>query len=119
MDELNVIIEQNNKNKNNPSDGFDELDIYLNKDFNKKDLDLFNDNPLLFWTSDEARVSMDRLSRESIFIFTIQASEAPSECLFSLSNNIVTEKRTQLKNRKISLLTFLVSRWVLYEKKKK
>ena len=62
-------------------------------------------------------MEMDILSRDAIFIHTMQPSEAPSECLFSLSNNIVNEKRTSLKNSKISLLTFLVSRWKLQQKK--
>ena len=114
MDELNNLIEENNNNMSNNE--IDELDIYLHNLFTKQELDDFKDDPLKCWTGSQAKLQMDKLNGLAAFIHAMQPSEAPSECLFSISNIIVNEKRTSLKNKKVSLLSFLVSRWKLQQK---
>ncbi len=97
----------------------DEIEIYLKEYFSKQLINEYNDNPLAYWTQPKTIKTFPVLSRLSIFILSVQQSEAPSECLFSISNIIVDEKRTSLSNHKVSLLTFLVSRWKLNQSNKR
>ena len=98
LDSINDIIELNNIDLNETN----ELDCYLNKTFIKEQRQKFDDNPLLFWSNKNTHSEFPKLSKLATFIHAMQASEAPSECLFSLSNNIVNEKRTRLTNEKVS-----------------
>ena len=106
----------NNSNGSN-NDEINELELYLSRKYTKQQKDEYDDNPLLYWNNNARKLEMNKLSRLAIFIHSMQCSESPSENLFSLSNNLINEKRTQLDDTLISLMTFLMSRWKLNKKK--
>eukprot|EP01083_Nonionella_stella_P094311 264538_1 len=88
-----------------------ELDIYLAMQFTQEQLKEYNDNPMILWNTDDMYFKLPKLSRLACFNLSKPPVSSPSECLFSLGNNIVDYKRTLLKTKKVSMLTFLVSRW--------
>lgn len=94
----------------------DELNEYLEMKHTKQELKIYDENTLKFWNREIMYSIFPRLTRYALFIAAIQASNTPSECLFSLDNNIVTERRTALGYQKVGRLSFLVSRWKLCKK---
>ena len=107
---IDSIIKENDLSNEDDSN---EVDIYLNEKFTEEQKKEYNDNPLIFWNAESTQSELYSLSKLAIFIHTMKESESPSECLFSLGNNVVNEKRTCLSNKKIGMLMFLISRWKL------
>src|SRR5213080_2588488 len=64
-----------------------------------------NINPLSWWQSNETKFPfLSKLAKE---LFGISATSVPSERLFSDVSNVITNKRSSLKPKKVEKLIFL------------
>lgn len=84
-----------------------ELNIYLNLNISQEKAIEFAKNPLTFWKDQTSTMPM--LSSISRAVFIVQASSAPSERLFSLSGQVLTNRRIQLNPETASSIIFLNS----------
>lgn len=90
--------------------GKDELDAYLAMSFtNNSDVLRFAKNPLLFWMSPRAMLTLPLLRMVAIHTLCKQGTALPCERLFSTAGDTCTRKRNRTMPDKISDLVVLNS----------
>ncbi len=63
-------------------------------------------DPLLWWKSEE-KVNFRDINEVALKYLNIQGTLVPAECVLSAAGNIVTAKRSKLKDANVGMYVFL------------